>query len=297
MQTSLRCLASSLDALFFLNVKGRCHGCFFDDIWQHWKNKKCEIDRAGGKWSDMQTWLARGAATDCRPLIPTVHFWALEVLSQGHQRRWWGRRPVGSLAQLSSGEVELCVLLSNSVHCVAEAAWCQLDQFERSKLLWVPRFANLVAMFGQFVRPVYFCSNVNAIVTAVSLSTFGNIERPKMWNRQLQMVRLSKSHLQEKRKTDCHPLIPTVHFWALEVLSQGHQRRWWGRRPAGSLAQLSSGEVELCVLLSNSVHCVAEAAWCQLDQFERSKLLWVPRFANFVAMFGQFVRRFVFFEC
>ena len=117
--------------------------------------------------------------TDCRPLIPTVHFLALEVLSQGHHRHRWGRRPAGSLAQLSPGEVELCVLLSNSVH-MAEAAWCQLDQFERSKFRIVPRLANLVAMFGQFVRPVHFCSNVNAIVTAVSLSTFGNIERPKM---------------------------------------------------------------------------------------------------------------------
>ena len=31
-----------------------------------------------------------------------------------------------------------------------------------------------------------------AIVTAVSLTKFGNIERPKMWNRQLQMVGLAK---------------------------------------------------------------------------------------------------------
>ena len=34
--------------------------------------------------------------------------------------------------------------------------------------------------------------DVKAIVTAVSLTTFGNIERPKMWNRQLQMVGLAK---------------------------------------------------------------------------------------------------------
>ena len=47
-------------------------------------------------------------------------------------------------------------LLSNSVRCVAEAARCQLDQFERSKLLSVPRFANLVAMFGQFVETACF---------------------------------------------------------------------------------------------------------------------------------------------
>ena len=116
-----------------------------------------------------------------------------------------------------------------------------------------------------------------------------------MWNRQLQMVGLSKSHLQEERKTDCQPFIPTVFFWALQVLWRWYQRRRWGCRPAGSLAQLSPGEVELSVLLSDSVHCVAEAGWCQLDQFERSKFRIVPRFANLVAMFGQFVRRCVFF--
>jgi len=28
-------LASSLDLVFFFNVKGYCHGCFFDNVWQH----------------------------------------------------------------------------------------------------------------------------------------------------------------------------------------------------------------------------------------------------------------------
>ena len=122
-------------------------------LWQHlatFKGQKCEIDSC--KWSNLQKSLARGAATDCRTFIPTVPFRALQVLWQWHQRCRWGRRPAGSLAELSPGEVELCWLLPNSVHCVAEAARCQLDQFERSKLLWVPRLANLVAMFGQFVR-------------------------------------------------------------------------------------------------------------------------------------------------
>ena len=94
---------------------------------------------------------------------------------EGHQRCRWGRRPAGSLAELSFGEVELLWLLSNSVHFVAEAARCQLDQFERSKLRRVPRLANLVAMFGQFVRRRVFLY-VKAIVTAVSLTTFGNTE-------------------------------------------------------------------------------------------------------------------------
>ena len=63
---------------------------------------------------------------------------------------------------------------------MAEAARRQLDQFKRSKLLRVPRLANLVAMFGQYVEMPYFFRMSRAIVTAVSLTTFGNIERPKM---------------------------------------------------------------------------------------------------------------------
>ena len=51
--------------------------------------------------------------------------------------------------------------------------------------------------FGCVVWPVcwnamFFFSNVKAIVTAVSLTAFGNIDRPKMWNRQVQMVGLAK---------------------------------------------------------------------------------------------------------
>ena len=92
-------------------------------------------------------------------ISPTVLFWALQVLWYFYQCRWF-RRPAGSLAQLSPGEVELWELLSNSVHCVAEAARRQLEQSERSKLWRVPRFANLVAMFGQFVETPCFFSIV-----------------------------------------------------------------------------------------------------------------------------------------
>ena len=36
VQIWLRCLASSLRRrVFFSNVKGHCHGCFFDNVWQH----------------------------------------------------------------------------------------------------------------------------------------------------------------------------------------------------------------------------------------------------------------------
>ena len=49
LQTWLRCLASSLDAVFFSNVKGHCHGCFFDNIWQHWKAKNVKWTVANGR--------------------------------------------------------------------------------------------------------------------------------------------------------------------------------------------------------------------------------------------------------
>ena len=142
----------------FSNFKGHCHSCFFDNILATLKGQKCEIDSC--KWSDLQNSFARGAATHCHPFVPTVLFWSLQVLLQKHQRCRWGRGPAGSLAQLSPQEVELSVLRSNSVHCMAEAAGCQLDQFERSKPRQVPRLASLVEMFGQFVRRGIFFSNV-----------------------------------------------------------------------------------------------------------------------------------------
>ena len=124
-QTWLRCLASSLDAVFFRIRMLRPLGPLF--LWQYLatlKGQTCEIDSC--ELSDLQKSLARGAATDCRPLIPTVPFWALQVLWQRHrglyipsalswalqvlwlyhQRCRWGRRPAGSLAKLSPGEVE-----------------------------------------------------------------------------------------------------------------------------------------------------------------------------------------------
>ena len=46
---------------------------------------------------------------------------------------------------------------------------------------------------GCDVWPVlFFFRMLRAIVTAISLTTFGSIERPNMWNRQFQMVGLAK---------------------------------------------------------------------------------------------------------
>ena len=129
-QTWLRCLASSLDALFFFPMLRPLSRLFLWEYLATLKGQKCEIDRC--IWSDLQKSLARGAATDCRPFIPTVLFWSFQVLWQLHQRCWWGRRPAGSLAELFPGEVAIYWLRSNSVHCVAassqwrmaRAAWC-----------------------------------------------------------------------------------------------------------------------------------------------------------------------------
>ena len=104
-------------------------------------------------------------------ISPQSPLWALQVLQRWHQGCRWGGRPAGSLTELSPGEVELWSLLSNSVQCMAETARCQLDQFERSKLLMVPRFANLVAMFGQFVR----------LLDAVFFQWKGQLSRQFLW--------------------------------------------------------------------------------------------------------------------
>ena len=179
-----------IDAFFFLECYGPWSRLF---LWQRLATltgQKCEIDSC--KWSDLQKSLARGTATDYQPFVPTVLFWELQVLQQRHQC-WWGSRPAGSLAQLSPGEVELFPVLSNSVRCVAEAAGCQLDQFERSRLFCVPRLAQTsLRCLASSDRRVFFSRMLWAMVTAVSLATFGNIDRPKMWNRQLQMVGLTK---------------------------------------------------------------------------------------------------------
>ena len=72
--------------------------------------------------------------------------------------------------------------------------------------------------------------------------------------------------------------------------------RMW-RSPATSEA-LQPGVPESPRVRHDSINCVAEAAGCQLDQFKRSKLLTVPRVANLVAMFRQFVEtRCFFLEC
>ena len=112
LQTWLRCLAGSdRRGVFFSNVKGHCHG-----LGLRWhKRTFFGVPSSHGGW-----------------YIPTVPFWALQVLLQWHRRCRWGRGCAGSLAQLSLGEVGLWSLLSNSVRCVAAsfqwrmacAAWC-----------------------------------------------------------------------------------------------------------------------------------------------------------------------------
>ena len=226
---------------------------------------------------------------------PPCPFWALQVLPQWHQRCRWGCGPVGSLAELSPGEVGLFVLLSNSVHRVAEAAWCQLDQFERSRLFCVPRLANKVAMFGQFVHtPCFFLECEGPWSRLFLWQHLATLKGQKCEIDSCKWSDLQKSFARGAA-TDCRPFIDspdkmayvchslTWHvanmglvyphpspFWWLQVLWLWHQCRW-GRRPAGSLAPVSPGEVGLSFLLSNSVQCVAassqwrmaRAAWCR----------------------------------
>ena len=69
LQTWLRCLASLLRHRVFFPMLSRLF------LWQHLttlKGQKCEIDSC--KWSDLQKSLARGAATDCRPLSAQSSF-------------------------------------------------------------------------------------------------------------------------------------------------------------------------------------------------------------------------------
>ena len=88
------------------------------------------------------------------------------------------RSPATSEA-LQLGVPESPRVRDDSVHCVAEAARCQLGQFERSKLPTVPVLQTWLRCLASPLDAVFF-SHVKAIVTAVSLTTFGNIERPKM---------------------------------------------------------------------------------------------------------------------
>ena len=141
--------------------------------------------------------------------ITTVLFQALQVLSVWHQCRW-GCRPVGSLAELSPGEVVLGSLLSNSVQCVAEAARRQLDQFERSILLWVPRLASLVAMFGQFVEtPCFVFPMFKAIVTAVLWQHLATLKGQKCEIDSFKWSDLQKS-LARGAATDCRPFTDSL---------------------------------------------------------------------------------------
>ena len=203
-------------------------------------------------------------------ISPPSPFWSLQVLLQRHQCRWV-RRPAGSLAPVSPGEVGLQELPSYSVRCVAEAARCQLDQFERSTLWWVPRLANFVAMFGQFVETPCNFPMLRAIVTAVSLTTFGNIERPKMWNRQLQMVGLWKVICKRSGNKlpsffPHRPLLSTPGASAKTPVPMGPQTCWkscatlpwtsWTLRIALKFRPLRGSEFPM----AHGQHCVMQTA-------------------------------------
>ena len=69
------------------------------------------------------------------------------------------------------------------------ASWTNLRQAVFSWCLVLQTWLRCLASSD---RRVFFSQMLRAIVTAVSLTTFDNIERQKMWNRQWQMVGLAK---------------------------------------------------------------------------------------------------------
>ena len=206
----------------FFECYGHCHGCFFVSIWQHWKNKKCEIDRAGGKWSDMQTWLARGAATDCLPLIPQSTF---------ERSRCFHKDTKGA-----DGAADLLEVLRNSPleklnfeHCsqIPSAAWQKLRGASWTNL----REAN-------FYRCLVLQTWLRCLASSLRHRVFSNVKGhchgrffDNIWQHwQVKNVksgangRTCKSHLQEERpfidSPDkmaylCHPLT-----WHIVIFSR-----------------------------------------------------------------------------
>ena len=75
----------------------------------------------------------------------------------------WQKLRGASWTNLREADFYACLVLQSSLRCLASS-----------------------------LEVVFFFPMLRAIVTPVSLTTFDNIERPKMWNRQLQMVGLTK---------------------------------------------------------------------------------------------------------
>ena len=103
-----------------------------------------------------------------------------------------------------------CSIWSTATWCpwisMAGAAGCQLEQFERSRLLSVPRFANLVAMFGQFVETPCFFPTLRAIVTAVLWQHLTTLKGQKCEIDSCKWSDLKKP-LARGAATDCPPFI------------------------------------------------------------------------------------------
>ena len=123
----------------------------------------------------------------------------------------WQKLRGASWTHLKEAHFYECLVLQTCLRCLASSLRCRV-----------------------------FFPMLRAIATAVSLPTFGNIERPKMWHRQLQMAGLAKVICKRSGNR-----LTSFYSESLQVLQQWHQRCRWGRRPAGSLAELSPGGVGL----------------------------------------------------
>ena len=209
--------------------------------------------------------------------ITTVLFWAIQVLwrltpkvPMGPQTCWKSCATLPSRSWTLRIAIKFRPLHGRSCGVPAGPIWeKQTSQFRASSCklgcdVWPVRLRCRVLF-----------SNVQGPLSQLfSLTKFGNIERPKMWNRQLQMVGLAKVICKRSgnRLPSFCPHI--VLFWSLQVLLQmtpkvpmGPQTCW---KSCGNLPWRSW---TLSGCRSNSVHCMADATGCQLDQFERSKLL------------------------
>ena len=108
------------------------------------------------------------------------------------------------------------------------ASWTNLREANFSGCLVLQTWLRCLA---STLRCRIFFECLRAIVTAVSLTTFGNIERPKMWKSQLEMVRHAK--VTRKRNGDRlpsfdphSPLFSTPGALMMTPVPMGPQTCW-----------------------------------------------------------------------
>ena len=137
---------------------------------------------------------------------------------------------------LVSLNLQRCSLIpSTAWQKLRGASWTNLKEADFSACLVLQIWLRCLA---SSLRHRVFFWMLRAIVTAVSLTTFDNIERPKMWNTQLQMVGLAKVTCKEERQQIAFSLSPQSLF---------DHSRCFGRDTKGA-----DGAADLLEVLRNS---------------------------------------------